>query len=118
MGVSSIFRHSQWYFKTTWETTVYWDNQKYMLVITYTVNIENVMILKLLFHINPRADDPGFHLHTLLVDYVTPFFSIVHAPSVLVGYTMSYHPTLLFVLLVTRIVVRFGSSIPNTVPAV
>jgi|Cyp2metagenome_2_1107375.scaffolds.fasta_scaffold585290_2 hypothetical protein len=30
---------------------------------------------------------------------------------------MSYHPTLLFVLLVTRIVVCFGSSIPNTVPA-
>ena len=65
--------------------------QKYMLVITYTVDIENVMILKLLFHINPRADDPGFHLHTFLVDYVTPFFPLFMPLSVLVGYTMLYH---------------------------
>ena len=41
-GVSSTFRHAPWYFQATRETIVYWDNQKYMCVTAYSVNIEYV----------------------------------------------------------------------------
>ena len=62
-GVSFTFRHAPWYFQATRETIVYWDNQKYMCVTAYSVNIEYVMIFEL-FHMNPGAEGLGFHRHS------------------------------------------------------